>query len=454
MKLIPTNFARCMMDSPVAWECWSKKVMNSGRIVVLAWFLSTSCAIAQTAVPNDSIADSVGINIHLSFSTTLYYTNFPLILSSLKSLGIRHVRDGLIDWGTGSSFYYTNHQALAANGIKCDFITSINQTSQLISAYPARVGDMEAVEAPNEFDNSGTANWASVLDAYLPVIASGKTPGVSVIGPSLVDSNWWEANNSYEQVGNVSSNFQYANLHNYMAGWNPGTPGWTPQGYAGIVWSLSNTTTTWPGVPVMTTETGYNTDPTQTQPVPESVAAIYLPRLFLEQFLYGIKRTYLYELADDTYSGGAFGLMRADGSLKPGYAAVQNLIALTSDPGATFQPGSLPFTLSGNTANLASMLTEDRTGAFYLFLWVELPRYNVNTQQAIVVPAQNVNVQLPTSSSVAFINQWQADGAVTSSASAGGNPVALSVDDRLMVLKVIQSSTAPAPPTVLKTSVQ
>ena len=61
-----------------------------------------------------------------------------------------------IDYGTGTSFYYTEYQQLGANGIDGDFITSINQPESLLKAYPARVGNMEALEAPNEYDRAVT----------------------------------------------------------------------------------------------------------------------------------------------------------------------------------------------------------------------------------------------------------------------------------------------------------
>lgn len=61
---------------------------------------------------------------------------------------------------------------------------------------------------------------------------------------------------------------------------------------------MSLATSTWPGKPVIATETGYCNDLTAADSVPEDVAARYMPRVFLEQWLYGIKRTYIYELVD------------------------------------------------------------------------------------------------------------------------------------------------------------
>jgi len=51
---------------------------------------------AQNAGSADKFVDSVGINVHLNYLDTPY-ANFPQVLQALQLLGVRHVRDGLID---------------------------------------------------------------------------------------------------------------------------------------------------------------------------------------------------------------------------------------------------------------------------------------------------------------------------------------------------------------------
>jgi hypothetical protein len=111
----------------------------------------------ETPVGAGSIADSVGVNIHLHYGNTIY-GNFPLIQALLADLGVRHTRDGLAD--TNWPEYYRRHIALGQMGIKCLFITSPAQSSALFASWPSRVpGAFEGYEAPNEYDLSGDPHW-------------------------------------------------------------------------------------------------------------------------------------------------------------------------------------------------------------------------------------------------------------------------------------------------------
>ncbi len=317
-----------------------------------------------------AFTDTVGMNLHLAYTNTLYYTNFPLVVSSLQDLGVHHVRDGLVDFGTGTSYFYTEYQQLAAQGIRGDYITSIGQSEALMQAYPSRVGGMEALEAPNEYDTSGDPNWAADLRAFLPVLQDavhGAHPmtGITLYGPSLVNQNWTSATgNSYAQLGQVSKLFDSGNLHNYPGGRNPGTPGWTPQGYGSIAFAISSARQDWPTVPMVTTETGYWDDTATANYVPDSAMARYLPRVFLEQFLHGITRTYLYDLADTTLSGDSYGLLRTDGTQKPAYLSLQALMHLLADTGAAYTTGHLNWTMSGAQSDLHHLLLHARRHLF------------------------------------------------------------------------------------------
>src|SRR5450755_2811128 len=86
--------------------------------------------VCETPVSADSIAESVGVNIHLHYGDTVY-GNFDLIRTLLIDLGVRHTRDGLID--TTWQPYYQRHVALGKLGIRCVFITSPTQSNTLIT---------------------------------------------------------------------------------------------------------------------------------------------------------------------------------------------------------------------------------------------------------------------------------------------------------------------------------
>jgi hypothetical protein len=385
--------------------------------------------------------NSVGINVHLDFSNTLYTNNFPLILASLKDLRIQHVRDGLADWGTGPAAYYTAHKTLAANGIYADFITTIKQSASLIQAYPARVGDMEAIEAPNEYDTSGDPNWAADLRAYLPVIqnavqSSSTMAGITVFGPSLVNQNWYSANNSYARLGPVSGSFGQGNLHNYPGGRNPGTAGWTPQGYGSIAFAISTAKTEWPTSPLVSTEDGYWDTPTMTESDPDSVIAKYTPRLLLEQYLHGITRTYVYELADNQFSGGSYGLLQSNGTPKPQYVALRSMMQMLSDPGTSYSTNKLAYAFSNSASDVHHLLLQKRDGTYLLAIWVEEPCYDVNAKAALAVPSRSISINFAKAPVVQSVYQWQPDGTTATTASGvQSSSLPITISDQLTIVE-------------------
>lgn len=104
-------------------------------------------------------------------------------------------------------------------------------------------------------------------------------------------------------------------------------------------------------------------------------AGIYVPRLFLSNYAAGISRTFAYELLDEDLPRGAasderhFGLLYGNFTPKPAYKSLQRLLALLADPGPSFSTTPLNLTLSGDTADLRSLLLERRDGTYELVLW-------------------------------------------------------------------------------------
>ena len=368
---------------------------------LLACFTLCSACLIWTAFPQDAgevatsadaFVDSFGVNVHLHFTDTPY-ANFGAVKSALQKLGVHHVRDGLID--TSWTPYYDRHNELGRIGIKGTFITAPKNDDGLLVSYPNRMHDsFEAYEAPNEYDISGDPHWAATLSAFMQrlhnvVKSHPETTPFPIIGPSFTQAG------SFQNAVALGSFFDYANLHNYFGGRNPGTPGWGNNGYGSIAWNLDLTTHAWPGKPVFTTETGYTNDAANPQGIPEDVSAKYLPRAFLEQWLHGIRRTYSYELVDlgSNHNDGSHGLLHSDFTPKLGYTAIQNLIHLLSDPGPTFTGEKLNFTLSGNLTSIHHLLLEKRDGSFYLTLWVEEPSFDVNGKVATPVSHRRISVQ-------------------------------------------------------------
>jgi hypothetical protein len=396
---------------------------------------------AQNAGSADKFVDSVGINVHLNYLDTPY-ANFPQVLQALQLLGVRHVRDGLID--TTWQGYYDRHNQLGRAGIKGTFITSPAQNAPLLVGYPGRMNDsFEAYEGPNEYDESADPSWAATLTAFVErldqtVKGDSLTSRFPVIAPSLTRQG------SYAKLRGICS-FAFENLHNYFGGRNPGTSGWGANGYGSIAWNLANVNTACPGMPVMTTETGYQTDLTLNQSIPEDVAARYVPRIFLEQWLRGIQRTYLYELIDLPPGGSAadsaFGLLHSDFSSKPAYLALMNLLQLLADPGPSFTTKPFGFVLTGDLSAVHHVLFEKRNGTFYLVIWVEQPAYDVDQKKAILVPVQQVVLQ--TEHEFNLVSHSLAEsGAMQTTPLGISSTHAVAVSDFVTVLEIDQPLSA------------
>ncbi len=407
-------------------------------------FISATLAFAglgahgQQAVQSDQFVDSVGVNVHLHYTDTPYYTNFPLIKSSLVSLGVRHVRDGMID--TSLTAYYERHNELGAAGIKGLFIVSPSSTSSAIEAWPANVASsIEAYENPNELDSE--SNGIATLESFMPTLYdaakhAGTAGSLPVIGPSLTKAS------SFTALGNISSLIDYSNLHNYFAGRNPGTGGWGNGGYGSIGYNMALASIVGGASrPTITTETGYGNSSTTVNNVPENVSATYMPRLLLEQWNAGIKRTYIYELLSE---GGApfsdYGLLRSDGSQKPAFKAVANLLGLLTDPGAPFTPTTFAYQVTGGDSSLHQLLLQKRDGSFYIALWVEKPSYDVNADAAIAVAPEQVTLVSPRLVSTATAYQFDTAGNVATSTLPAGTSFPLIVTDKLMLVKLVPST--------------
>ena len=68
---------------------------------------------SEQAAESDSFVDSIGVQTHVSYINTAY-GNWTQVMAALKSLGVRHIRDGL----PVSSTYVSNFQQMAAAGIR------------------------------------------------------------------------------------------------------------------------------------------------------------------------------------------------------------------------------------------------------------------------------------------------------------------------------------------------
>ena len=395
----------------------------------------------QQAATADSFVDSIGVQTHLGYLGTPYYTQWPQVFDRLKASGIRHVRDGI----NTSSTILAEHQQLAAAGIGALIGAPLDASSAkgLFHEFAARAGDLDSIESPNECDNGQSCGISSLagianVTGLLPTLdVLGQQLGVPVVGPSFVSPL------SYGISGNLSGLMDDNNLHIYFGGRNPGSVGWgggDAQGnrYGSFLFWLDQTNLNGQGLPVMITETGYISYPTTNIPwtIPESVEANYKPRMLLLAFNHGIKRTYLYELVDEVAEPG-FGLLRNDLSEKPAFVAIKQLAGLLSDPGATFQPGKLSYSLTGGDTTITTTLLQKRDGSFWLVLWSEQSSYDPSTNTPTPVATQNVTLSLSGAAVARTIYHFDTTGAATSSPlTSVTQTVTLPVNDSLTVVQI------------------
>jgi hypothetical protein len=421
---------------------------GSAVFVSIALCVLPAVAGAQQTVAADAFVDSAGVNIHLHYFTSIY-GDFPLVRSRLIELGVRHVRDGLID--TAWPDYYTRFHSLAQAGIKGTFITTPDQSTELWASYPARMGAaFEAYEPPNEFDKSGDPNWAHTLAQTVIRMGTLKNDPRSarfpVLGPALTHLE------SYSALGDLSAHYDAANIHNYLGGRHPGTPGWGYNNYGSIAWSLNTIRPYAGGKPVIATENGYQDGSGTPDSIPQDIAGRYMPRLLLEQFRAGIARTYIYELIDWAPDSGNYGLLNQDGSPKPAFRAVKGLLNLLSDPGPAFTPQPLGYSVQGGTGDLHHMAFQKRDGTYLLALWLAVPGYDIGPRQHMAIATQDVTVTLPAPMRLLRGHRWQGDGSVsTASAVITTASFPVSVYDTLTVIELAPESgggVLPGPPGV------
>jgi hypothetical protein len=336
-------------------------------------------AVPERAKGADDFVESIGVNVHLGFSHTVY-AQHDVIQDKLVELGLRHIRDGV---GGGRPDVYRTMRALASRGIKVTFVVgdplmrygSGSLDEQLALVKNELLPAVEALEGPNEYNGNARdldPNWAATLRDYQTrlyeqVKADGSLSKLPVLAPSLVGAE------AHDTLGDLSRFLDYGNMHTYPGGAAPDRD-WYLQYLLDLAAKVSGSK------PVQATETGYhnavNVGATFGHPpTSEEAAGIYMPRLYLEYFRRGFARTFAYELVDQWPNPGRdnneanFGLLRNDFSEKPAFIALKRLIALLRDPGPRFTPETLDYAVDGAPPSLRQVLLQKRDGSFYLALW-------------------------------------------------------------------------------------
>lgn len=427
-----------------------------GTAVAAALTLSTVSPAAAAAVPArsaDSFVESVGVNVHLGYSDTVW-GQFSQIRQKLNELGVRYIRDGV---SQGRPDVYSRFRTLAADGIKLDAVVgdplqrwgvgTLDQQLNLIDTElrPA----LASLEGPNEYDIQGDPSWVANLRDYQRKLWEGAhaRPGLAsipIVGPSFVNRS------SREQVGNISAWTNEGNIHSYPGGEAPDQDSHMNDE---VALAAKNTGSE----PVQATETGYTTAVNTTdghRPASERAAGIYMPRLYLDDFRRGISRTYAYDLIDDQSDPGRtdvesnFGLLHNDFSPKPAFTAISRLTALLSDRGAAFSPDSLSYSVENAPSSVRQLLLQKRDGSFYLVLWNQVSVWNAQTLAESNPADPQVTVRLDQPIARAETFEPNASSSALSTVSSP-SAISLPVSEQVKVIRLVpgaqQSAPAPEP---------
>lgn len=379
--------------------------------------LSSGLISSKQARSADSFVDSVGVAVHLGYTDTTYGKYDEIVKPRLRELGVRHIRDGvrLEDIDIQQKFL-----DLAKIGIKSTLVMDpreLNHGSLAVNVVKSIPESVEAVEGPNEWEIQPELKYAGQsfpqavrrfqAELYSAIKADPVTATLPVLSPSIL------APHLAFVLGRVPCDV--FNIHNYPRGlW--GMP-MDEMKWGSPVDELNNrlnlNSIICGNKPVIITETGYNTSMKNHNEngVSEQVAAKYLLRMFLAYFNQKIKRFYAYELTDlnSDPQGEKWGLLRYDGSPKPSFIALKNLISLLQDPQTitynSFPLDSLDYNLQGNKNNIRHTLLQKSNGTFYLILWQEVPSFEHKTKTDITVAERPLNLILNTPISQVTIYQ-------------------------------------------------
>lgn len=382
----------------------------------------------EQALTAFDFTDSIGVNIHLHFGNTPYVTNFPGLLNSMVDMGVTHYRNGVDPWA--APFEFANAEALAAVGIKGNWLIDTRDTAQNINDIVASAPhSVDAFEGPNEDD----VNTGAVLSNFMQLLhdtvrSNPKTANLPIYGPTLVQFN------SLTTQASVAANDDYASMHDYYFPRFPETPAYGANlfgcgAYGTMDFNICVAGVISPGHPVVSTETGYVSG-TQS----DEALGRYFPRILFGHLGKRVMRTYLYEMLENVDSPG-YGLVRLDMTPKPGFYAIKSLITLFKD--ARFNtPGKLQYTLSGTMDNVQHVVFQKSDGTYMMAIWLGVASANpVAPYETYTITPQVVNIATQTPVGAASVSILDDEGHLTSSPVRTTNgATTVSINDRVTIV--------------------
>lgn len=456
------------------------------------------------ATSADGFVDTAGVNVYPNApgnNRPLYWNGSfpngePSLSQDVVRSGMRHVRVEILaadpvllqeiaalgNQGVRTDALFEGQEYSNAGGVEptsagcpttarsCPTATSILQQIEADQAADAQAKGIpqgpfavDMVEGPNEPDTQANLVYKSYTypqsvaaydqDLY-DVIHTSSDPAIAAIkvAPSAFGNPADTAS-----IGDLAPKCDYATLHSYPFDGLPDRfleGNGNPQDAGGYLHQVSSYC---PGKPVVVTETGYSYSTagySYSSPyasttydsagsagfvtIPEAAGGKYIPRMLFENYNRNVARTLLFQIYDD--ASGNYGLIRSDGTPRPAYSSVQNLISVLADPGPSFTAGSLDYTISGGDPfTLRHALLQKRNGDFYLALWTDTPSTDdaggPTSVKQDISSAQPVTLTF--NQPVAHARVYLPDGG-TDPVGSFANPTTLSlqVPDQIMLVRV------------------
>ena len=338
------------------------RLFTVGLLSAIALF--RSCSSGGTRPIEQSTAerfrDAIGVNVHLQYEDTVYRDE-KQVAKALDYLGVNHIRDGAFRRGEGA---FDSYVKLAQQGVHFDLFFNSDLVSQISRVYrleKASPGATELLEGPNEINNepitfAGRSGVPAGRAYQAKLYAWAKNHREFRSLPVLNYTDWPPSGGRADAV----------NVHTYARhGVDTRTQIFKDVELAAAALPR--------GLPRYITETGYPTSPAPLSSpwvAPSDQARLTLISL-LESFRLGIRRTYLYELFDESSLANGnpeknYGLFYQTGTAKP---VAQELRAITSQLSSAKRRGLRPCSLSLVIEGAKSLLLTTKTGASMLLIW-------------------------------------------------------------------------------------
>ncbi len=376
---------------------------------------------SETPASAERFVDSIGVDS--SFEDRKYPAR---VAQQLLSSGIRHLRDS----GPPSPTFIAQMKLFGEHGIRHSVGVSYGfAASDLRNRLNAFAPYVDFVEPANEADNVKHPNWNQMRsdqrNLWRTVRSNRAWDNITVLGPSFANSK-----DHADLVGPLDAYEDAGQLHNSTCDWNPGTD---------IVWVSIDVNTvrirpTTRYKPIWTTENGYSDNHSRGCALTDDIIAKYLPRTSTERWLHGEARTYFDVLTDDPHNVvfGKLGLLHADGTPKPQFLALSNLIHLLADPGSAPRPTHVSYTISGATPDLHHLLLARRDGTYDLLLYREVEAYDHFAHIRVDIATEQLRLTIP---GVKHVAQYR----YNSDYSFGASTLAIGANQRTATFPVSDS---------------